>query len=328
MKRFTFSMVALAAMAVVGAAWAGKDKEEAPLRLGVDLVDGSHVIGVPSIESAPVQMSYGKMDIPLKRIRTLTMEENRETTSVYLQNGDKLTGAFLVKLIRLKTVFGDVAIGIEQIKQFRVVMGGVDPGLILWNKMGSDEEVQNSAVGPKGNVQGTIDEYAPGVFGNAAHLRGSAGEVYFDIPYLDNKHLGTDPFTIAFWAKSSTINQPEGFVMDQLSKGTMMIRFTQHNSSTMQAAIPTGIPDMHHQWDTNYHHYAIVFCPDGRSTFYIDAVVKASSDNTPSIGQAFSPRIVLSGEWDLTDGYNWNGYIDNVKAWNYAKTNFSDRNDE
>jgi hypothetical protein len=328
MQRFAFRMAALMAIMMVGTAWAGKDKEESQHRLELDLVDGSRVIGIPSIESVPVQTSYAKMDVALKQILTVKIAEDRETASVDLRNGDKLKGVINLDPIRLETVFGKVKIDIEHIRELRVVVGGKDPGLILWNKMGSDEEVQNSTVGPKGNIQGKIDTYAPGVFGNAAHLRGSAGEVYFDIPYLENKRLGTDPFTIAFWAKSSDINQPEGFIMDNLSKGTMMIRFTQHNSSTMQAAIPTSCPGMHHKWDTNYHHYAIVFHPDGRSTFYIDAVVKASSDNAASIGQAFSPRVVLSGAWDLTGGYDWNGYIDNVKAWNYAKTDFSDRTDE
>jgi hypothetical protein len=149
--------------------------------------------------------------------------------------------------------------------------------------------------------------------------------VYFDIPYLENKHLGTDPFTFEFWAKSATVNQPEGFIMDAYSPGTMMIRLVQYNASTLRAS---GFPEMKHRWDTEYHHYAIVFEANGRSTFYIDADVKAKSDNTESIGQAFSPRIVLSGEWNLTDGYDWNGYIDNVKAWNYAKTDFNDRDNE
>jgi hypothetical protein len=317
-----------AATALLGATGAEPAKEELPLCLEVNLVDGSRIIGTPVIATVPVQTSYAKMDVPLTQIQSLKIGDDHETVTLNLRNGDKLTGVISLKPIELKTVFGNVAVSIEHIKQLRVTLGGRDRGLILWNKMGSIEEIQNSAVGPKGNIQGAIDAYTPGVFGNAAHLRGSAGEVYFDIPYLENKHLGTDPFTIAFWAKSATVNQSGGFIMDQLSQGTMMIRFTQHNASTMQAAIPATFPNIHHQWDTEYHHYAIVFEANGRSTFYIDADAKAKSDNTESIGQAFSPRIVLSGEWNLTDGYDWNGYIDNVKAWNYAKTDFNDRDNE
>lgn len=325
MKNHMFWIGVCAATALLTAAGGEPAKEAPPLHLELDLVDGSRLIGIPGITNVPVQTSYAKMDVPIKQILTMKIGEDHETVNLELQNGDTLTGVISLAPIKLETLFGSASIGIEHVKQLRVTLGGRDFGLILWNKMGSQEEVQNSAVGPKGNIQGAIDAYAPGVFGNAAHMRGSAGEVYFDIPYLENKHLGTDPFTIAFWAKSATVNQPEGFIMDSYSQGTMMIRLVQYNASTMRVS---GFPEMKHQWDTAYHHYAIVFEPNGLSTFYIDATVKARSDNTDSIGQPFSPRIVLSGEWNLTDGYDWNGYIDNVKAWNYAKTDFSDRDCE
>jgi hypothetical protein len=276
----------------------------------------------------PLQTSYAKVNVPLEQILTISVKADHEAASITMKNADRLQALVDLETIQLATLFGKVTIDIGQIRQIRVMLDGGKPGLILWNKMGSDEEVLHSAVGPNGNIQGAIDVYEPGVFGNAAHLRGSAGEVYFDIPYLENKHLGADPFTIAFWAKSSSPMQPQGFIMDQLNEGTMMIRFSQLNPSTMQSAIPATFPNMHHQWDTQYHHYAVVVHQDGRSALYMDGEVEASSDNTPSLGQAFSSRIVLSGEWDLTDGYDWNGYIDNVKAWNYAKTDFSDRNNE
>ena len=324
MKRHLLWIGVCAATALITAA--GEETQtNVTLRLAIDLVDGSRLIGTPAIATVPVQTSYAKMDVPLTQIQSLKIGDDHETVTLDLRNGDKLTGVISLAPIKLITVFGTVAVGIEHIKQLRVTLGGRDPGLILWNKMGSIEEIQNSAVGPKGNIQGTIDAYPPGVFGNAAHVRGSAGLVYFDIPYLENKHLGTDPFTFEFWAKSATVNQPEGFIMDAYSPGTMMIRLVQYNASTLRAS---GFPEMKHRWDTEYHHYAIVFEANGRSTFYIDADVKAKSDNTESIGQAFSPRIVLSGEWNLTDGYDWNGYIDNVKAWNYAKTDFNDRDNE
>ena len=320
MKRFVLSMAALVAMALVGTAWAGKDKDEPQLRLELYLVDGSHIIGVPSIESVTVQTSYAKMDVALKQILTIKIDDDHENASVDLRNGDKLKGVVRLEPIRLETVFGTVKIGIGHIRRLDVVLvGGKDSGLILWNTMGSDEEVRNSAVGPGGEINGTIDVYTPGVSGKAAHLRGSAGGVYFDIPYLENKHLGTDPFTMVFWARSSNVNQPEAFVVDQTAEGKMMIRFLQPTPSTIIAAIPATCQGIQHQSDTNYHHYAIVFCPDGHSVFYIDTVVKASSDNTPSIGQGFPSRIVFSGEWQLRgSGYDWNGDIDEIRMYDRA----------
>ena len=60
---FTFTVAVLASTT-----WAGEDKAEPQLRLALDLVDGSHIIGLPSIDSVPVQTSYAKMDIPLKQL--------------------------------------------------------------------------------------------------------------------------------------------------------------------------------------------------------------------------------------------------------------------
>ena len=65
MRRFTLCITLLTTTALVGTAWAGKDKEEPQLRLELDLVDGSRIAGVPGIESVPVETSYAKMDVQL-----------------------------------------------------------------------------------------------------------------------------------------------------------------------------------------------------------------------------------------------------------------------
>ena len=66
MKQFKFCKVVILTMALAGAARAGEDKKsELQVRLELDLVDGSRVIGIPSIESVPVQTPYAKMDVPL-----------------------------------------------------------------------------------------------------------------------------------------------------------------------------------------------------------------------------------------------------------------------
>jgi hypothetical protein len=80
------------AMSLVGAAWAGQDEAEPQLRLELDLMDGSRIIGSPGIESVPVQTSYAKMDVPLKEILSMKIGEDHETASFDLRNGDKLKG--------------------------------------------------------------------------------------------------------------------------------------------------------------------------------------------------------------------------------------------
>ena len=54
MKRLTFGMMVLAATVLAGAAWAEQDKVGQPVRLEVQLVDGSRVMGVPALTSMTV----------------------------------------------------------------------------------------------------------------------------------------------------------------------------------------------------------------------------------------------------------------------------------
>jgi hypothetical protein len=104
MKRITFCMVILSAMALVGTSWAGKDKqEESQLRFELDLTDGSHVFGIPGIESVPVQTSYAKMDVAMTQILTIKIAEDHENASIDLRNGDKLKGVINLEPIKVNT---------------------------------------------------------------------------------------------------------------------------------------------------------------------------------------------------------------------------------
>ena len=91
-----------------------------PLRLAIELVDGSHVIGVPRIKSIPVQTSYAKMDMPLKQIVSIKVHGDHEMASIYLQNGDKLKGVLDLQPLELETIFGRVSIGIEHMQSLRI----------------------------------------------------------------------------------------------------------------------------------------------------------------------------------------------------------------
>ena len=91
-----------------------------PLRLAIDLVDGSHVIGVPRIKSIPVQTSYSKMDIPLTQIVSIKIHDDHEMASIDLKNGDKLKGVLDLMPLELETLFGKASIGIEHVQGFRI----------------------------------------------------------------------------------------------------------------------------------------------------------------------------------------------------------------
>jgi hypothetical protein len=124
MKRVTFCVGALLAVALAVTVWASEGGAGPQVRLEVDLVDGSRIIGTPAIESVPVETSYAKMDVALKQIQTLRIGEDHETASLELRNGDKLKGVVDLGALKLDTAFGKVKVASEHIKGLRVVSCG------------------------------------------------------------------------------------------------------------------------------------------------------------------------------------------------------------
>jgi hypothetical protein len=112
----------------------------APLRLAIDLVDGSHIIGVPSITSVPVQTSFAKIDIPLEKIARIELKDDHETASVELQNGDMLKGVLNLKPIELETLFGKVSVEVQHATSIHVRTGPFGGrGLVLHYTFDRDE---------------------------------------------------------------------------------------------------------------------------------------------------------------------------------------------
>jgi hypothetical protein len=76
----------------------------------VTLIDGSHLIGIPSISSIPLKTTYGEFDIPLGDLWGIRFPSGDETTALELRNGDLLTGALSLKSVKLSTLFGHVSL--------------------------------------------------------------------------------------------------------------------------------------------------------------------------------------------------------------------------
>jgi len=204
----TFCMAVLSVFAMAGVAWAGLDKardEPQRLSLTLDLVDGSHVIGVPDIESVPFQTSYAKMDIPLKQIKVIKIEDNHETASIDLQNGDKLKGTIDLKPIKLETVFGAVKIGIEHVRELRVIPtlpASLKDGLVLDYSFDRDEG---------GKVTDRSGKDSHGIIRGAKWIsrNGDGGAYWFnggnDIVYATNSVTVSNDsdYTICTWFKKN-----------------------------------------------------------------------------------------------------------------------------
>jgi hypothetical protein len=198
------AVTTLVALLLGGWAWAGVEDTNHPptvLRLELDLVDGSHVVGIPKIESVPVQTSYAKVDIPLKQIASVKMADDHETASIDFANGDKLKGVITLKPLELTTVFGPAKINIEHVREIVVSSGeGLSSilarGLYLYYAFDKDDGnkiVDKSGNGHDGTVNGAV--WTPdGKVGGACRFRGS------DFVHMGHQPAGTE-LTLSAWVK-------------------------------------------------------------------------------------------------------------------------------
>ncbi len=334
MKPCTLCIVILSALALVGTAWPGQDTSESQLRLEVDLVDGSRVIGTPGIESVPVETPYAKMDVPLKQLLTLRIGEDHETATLELRNGDKLKGVVDLSALKLETVFGDVKIGSELIKGLRVVLsGGVLPealrrGLVLHYSFDRDDDgkvVDRGSRQHDGTVHGA--KWAPdGKVGGAFAFNGSGD-------YIDTgRNLsGMDELSVCGWVRpdrpqrgSSVVTQFGGPASDnvwglfaQNDNGNDLVPPHQSAATVLTAdgRRPTALGKRTQigQWT----HLCFTFKRNGQIVLYKDGVAVGQDavgdsplnkrDSTAKVGASFG-----------ADGYWANGLVDEVMIFDRA----------
>ena len=229
--------------------------------------------------------------------------------------------------------------------------------LLLWNKLGSAQEVQNSEVGPNGIIVGDV-EYVTCRHGSGMKPKVRSGD--HDIPdnFIDFSGLDLgNKGCLEFWYLPDWIDGSVGHVVEifwygvaedplNLYLGThfndwqnimgMSARDSGQTTSVGNNVRPANIPG----WSTT-EPFHMAFTWDGtdpvitdRLKFFVNGVriigtIGHSGEPTldtwlPTAVLRLGNRLV-SGDWDR---HNWEGHvaaIDNVKVWNYPKTDFSDR---
>ena len=140
-------MITCAVFCLVGLVAASPAETNHPLRLALDLSDGSHIIGIPSTASVPVKTSYARMDILLETLRFIKVEADHQTASLELRNGDKLSGVVDFGALDLETIFGKLSIGVEHLHSVEVALGGEE----IW--MGGEERGMDLDLGGGVNME-------------------------------------------------------------------------------------------------------------------------------------------------------------------------------
>lgn len=218
--------------------------------------------------------------------------------------------------------------------------------LVLWSKLGSEGEISSPQVGAyRSAVNSRI--YAPVKFDNGFRINhvSNVGNLIFDPLTMPNGKGCAE-----VWAVLAIAIVNGGFDSDTYTSRTFFTVGT-NVSDTIRCNIGgSGIGGGTRILVsgggtlsvTNYNipintpfHVAVVWDKDGIAggsdtvRLYIDGIQKGALQN--SAGLNVTPNRIAAGSritsgstcWGLAQGYN--GGIDNIKVWDYAKTDFSDR---
>jgi len=216
-------------------------------------------------------------------------------------------------------------------------------GLVLWNKLGSEEEVENSKYGPGGTITGSSYAFEPAHDGNG-YVRKATGDNYVNFPgsILQNlKEMGTVelwvnpkvvkpvPFSYGVFAIVGDLFGTNSHVYiawgDGVSGtgfyGTVNFDGTGHQTpfEATQFEAVIGVPfHVSLCWDVNG-----IEGSANTVRLYRDGELIGTSDAT---WDAQNTTTNYEG-FNLGIGPDGNGYdkfiVDELKVWNFAKTDFT-----
>jgi len=212
-------------------------------------------------------------------------------------------------------------------------------GCVLWNKMSSISDIQNSGVGPGGIIVGTVT-FEPCKFGNGVRsdAETNGGYVTFESLGLQNKGC------IELWIKP-TVSSSTGTGIDSLfglyygnyDRIMLILNYTLYNpssvwyyiSSTGQTAIDIKYPMT---WNAGeLIHLALSWDNDkidgtNRAILYVNGVPVSYSTGNITLADKLAYNGALCLYWDgVHKDYHSEQTLVDLKVYDYAKTDFSDR---
>jgi len=126
----THQLLVVYGLAVVLRGYAADLSTNAPMidaQVRLDLADGSRLIGTTDLANIPLHSdSIGDLKIPLSRIAGIKFASDHNTAMITLTNGDRLRGSLQLTTIPVRTVFGNVGIPLQFVRDFQqgVANGG------------------------------------------------------------------------------------------------------------------------------------------------------------------------------------------------------------
>ena len=254
-----------------------------PIRLAIDLVDGSRVIGVVDDDFFSLTTPYATLKIDPTKIRKMAVAKNRNGISFQLGNGDQITGQISARKIPLTTIFGHVELSLRDVQQIQLYPDEVDhPELVLYYPFDAKQEViDQSGRGNDGLINGAR-WIKDGRVGGAFHFDGV--DDYIDCGVSSSLQLSLG-FTYSLWFRSD--HNHEGQLLGRRSAGDTAFDIASHLTFRKTGGITAGIcgtdyapgksaryePEekgLQELGDGRWHHAALVYVPGESLTLYID----------------------------------------------------------
>lgn len=229
-------------------------------------------------------------------------------------------------------------------------VGASSSEALLWNKLGSDAEVTNSEIGPNGVIIGALD-YLPCKFDNGFKPQPRTGDhnLQTNCVRYDGLNLGQKG-CIEFWFQPDWVSG--GHIRNILYYGkpdqVYQIAFQYNDWQDLLSLAFNGeggvqksiVPSSTPEWSTTEpFHVAIVW--DGtvannadKVRLFLNGVERGflvASQGNPTFDNWGSGNYLwlatrhVPGDWDRHNWEGTDGVMDNIKIWNYAKTDFEDR---
>jgi hypothetical protein len=342
MKTSLLCIVILSAVALNSTVGAEEDVALPILRLEVDLIDGSRVIGTPRMESVSVETSYAKMDVPLKDVLVIGVAADHETASLELRNGDKLKGVIDLKGLKLETLFGKVSIGMEQVKEVRFMLfdgalsEALSKGLVLHYAFDRDEGgkvADRSGMRNDGTIHGGVAWTDAGISGGACRFDGAESYIDTGNPSLAN---GFTEVTLSAWVRPSSTTPHSGILclyapgnlyeVLALSEGApgkndAMVYVGNGTAYTAAMMTPVGFlstPEWHLLTGT---WKSPLVGGDGLVRAYMDGALCSASETSRFLGGTVAQHFPLLVGWDAVgatrgESRHFNGLLDDVRVYN------------
>ena len=262
-----------------------------PVKLAFDLQDGSCLIGVPEIDKLPFQSTLGLMTVSLSAIERVEFSPDRQSETLFLNNGDKITGKVQLQKIVVRTLIGKVEVALEYITRIGAVQEGRVPETllkktVLYFSFDTDEGGKVSDRSGKGNngVVYGAKWVRNGKSGGAFEFDGN--DDYIRIKINDSLKFGRGNFSMSVWVKMlggsrqgcaiGTNWQPNGDTQLIFRPGGRL-EFIVSTSWEKKGQANTSVEVADGQW---HHWVGVRDAENGKVRLYIDGKKVSESDDT------------------------------------------------